>query len=78
MTPVRYTYFTWRPPKLSESEQIELGKYISVVGRERFVEEFRERLEKPRGPVRPRTGIAAWPKEVRCILFVVLFGGPVI
>jgi len=72
---VRYAYFTWSPPSLSEREEIELGRRISVVGRETFAKEFRENMEKRPSPSRPRTGIAAWPKEIRYLILIVLFGG---
>ena len=72
---VRYAYFTWSPPHLSERDEIELGRRISVLGREMFIKELRENLEKRPGPPRPRTGIAAWPKEIRYLILIVLFGG---
>src|SRR5208282_5914700 len=72
---VRYAYFTWSPPRLPEREEIELGRHISVVGRDRFIQEFRENMEKRRVPSQPRTGIAAWPKEIRYLILIVLLGG---
>jgi hypothetical protein len=72
---IQYRYFSWSPPHLSAAEEIELGRLIATHGREEFVRDFRERMEKGHLKNRPApTGIAAWPKEVRYMILVVLFG----
>jgi hypothetical protein len=72
---VQYAYISWSPPRLMEQEELELGRRIAQVGREQFEREFRESIKKAHLKNRPpRTGIAAWPEEVRYIILIVLFG----
>lgn len=46
MIPVRYTYFMWFPPKLSEEEELAYGRKIAAEGRDKFVNEFRKNMWK--------------------------------
>jgi hypothetical protein len=55
---------------------LELGRRIAALGREQFEREFRESIKKAHLKNQPpRTGIRAWPEEVRYAILVVLFGG---
>ncbi len=41
--PVTVTYFDWAPPKLTEVEEIELGREVARIGSDTFVRQFMER-----------------------------------
>jgi hypothetical protein len=42
-----YSLFSWNPPKLSAPQRIQLGRAITVVGREAFVRALKIRLIDP-------------------------------
>jgi hypothetical protein len=69
---VQYSYVTWSPPSLTESQELELGRQIALVGREHFVREFRKSIGKSQQP--RKGGIADWPPAARWA-FIVVFGG---
>lgn len=72
---VQYSYISWSPPYLTEGEELELGQRIAAVGREQFEREFRESIKKAHLKNQtPKSGIAAWPEEIRYIILIVLFG----
>lgn len=41
---VVYRLFSWKPPELSDSQRIELGRAITAVGRKSFLDAFKRRL----------------------------------
>jgi hypothetical protein len=43
---VQLTYFSWKPPKLTEQEELEFGRQIALQGREKWAKEFRKSLGK--------------------------------
>ena len=45
-----YYLFDWKPPELSQSEKILLGKEIASIGRKAFVRALRTRLTDVRSP----------------------------
>ncbi len=76
---VQYAYITWKPPKLTEEQGLELGKRISAIGKEQFEAEFRQSIRAAQLDGRPpRTGVAAWPEEVRYIILTIWLGGMLI
>jgi len=74
---VNYPYISWSAPSLTEREELELGRRIAEVGEKQFEREFRESIRRARLKNQPpRTGIAAWPEEIRySILALLLVGG---
>ena len=46
VVPFAYSYISWNPPKLTEQEELELGRQIAIQGREHWVKEFRRSLGK--------------------------------
>lgn len=47
MTVIPYTIFSWKPPELSASQRIELGRAITAVGRKSFLNALKRRMAEP-------------------------------
>jgi hypothetical protein len=43
---VPITYASWKPPKLTEQEELEFGRQIALQGRKKWAKEFRKSLGK--------------------------------
>ena len=46
VVPFSYSYVSWSPPKLSEQEELELGRQIAIQGRDHWANEFRKSMSK--------------------------------
>lgn len=46
----QYVTLNWRPPKLSASEEIEMGKAVFSLGKAHFRKEFRKKVKNTQSP----------------------------
>jgi hypothetical protein len=61
---VYYQYIRWSPPHLTETEELELGRQIALMGREHFVREFRKSISKSAARVNEaRHPVSSPPRE---------------
>ena len=70
LIPIRYSYISWEPPKLTDEEELAMGREIAAQGREHFVAEFRKSIGRRKG--QPERQPAAPLKIFGAILFFVV------